>query len=876
MSGRESPPNLQMALEQYRRKRSPERTPEPYGREISSTSLARAGMFVVQEHAARRLHYDFRLEIEGVLKSWPIPKGPSLDPRERRLAVMVEDHPMEYADFEGVIPPGNYGAGAVIVWDRGVYRVIDPPNGDPAEALRAGKLSIELHGFKLRGAFALVRTRLTGGGKENWLFIKKRDEYATSEDVTALHPRSVLSGLTVEEMRDAGRVGEQAIGELSKMGVPRFAGRFAPRLFPLSLAKLAREPFDGESWLFEMKYDGVRSLAIRDGGPVRLYARSGAEITGRYPELALAFNALPFDRFVMDGEIVALSDDGRPDFQRLQKRMHVEDAPTARRLSLWMPVVEFVFDLLAFDGFDLRPLGCEKRKQILQKLIRGEGPIRYCDHIIGRGRDFFQAVSEVGLEGIVAKRRDSAYVGRRNSGWIKIKCPVARRFVVGGFTDPEGSRSYFGALMLGLYESDGSLRFVGKVGTGFSDQTLEEVYGVLASRIRRESPFRRARREERPAPSRRVHFVEPELVAEVRFADVTQDGCVRHPSFVRLVEGAEPRQCTVESAFGTSGQISMRNEESPMPSEAPGKTERSGRDLKISNPDKIFWPAERYTKRDLIDYYRAVARWMLPYLKDRPVMIVRYPDGIEGKSFYQKDAPDFAPDWIRTEKIYSEESGRNIDYFVLESEDALAYVANLGAIPIHVWSSRIPHLDRPDWLLFDIDPKGSTPAKAVSVAREIIKLLGEIGLKVSVKTSGQAGIHVMVGIKPAYTYEQARNFAEIIARLVANRVPEIATVERNTELRKGRAYIDYLQLGYSKTIAAPYTVRPIPGAPVSAPIRQSELRPGLDPGAFTIKTMPRRIARMRRDPFIGALVDQQEIERSLEILAKEYREAGLG
>jgi bifunctional non-homologous end joining protein LigD len=871
-------PDLPMAVDEYRRKRHVERTAEPFGGPKASegTGPQRAGMFVVQKHLARRLHYDFRLEMEGVLRSWAVPRGPSLNPAERRLAVTVEDHPLEYADFEGVIPPGNYGAGSVIVWDRGRYSVIDPPDTDAADAVRRGKLDIELRGYKLRGAYTLVRTHLKSSGaqaSENWLLIKKRDQYASGEDVTATHPRSVLSGLTVDEMREAGELAKQVIADLKRAHAPRLSGRLEAKKFPLSLARLVREPFDSDKWLFEIKYDGVRALAIRDRRAVALYARSGAVITERYPEIALAFDALPYERFVMDGEIVALDDKGRPDFQALQRRMHVSDASAARRLSLSIPAYDFVFDLLAFDDFDLRPLALETRKSILARLIRGEGPVRYCDHVTGKGKAFFRAVSKARLEGMMAKRRESPYRGARSSDWLKIKCPLVRRFVIGGWTDPAGSRTHFGALLLGLYDPNGELRFVGKVGTGFSAGTLEELYRLMRERTRKTSPFAKPRASEAPIPSR-AHFCAPEMVCEVRFAEVTNDNSVRHPSFLRLLPGAAPEQCRYEHPFGARGALEAKP---PVP-ETPARAAAPARKpavVEITNADKVFWPAEGYTKGALVAYYRSIARWMLPYLKDRPVMVVRYPDGIEGKSFFQKDAPEYVPEWIRTERIYSEDSGREIAFFILESAEALAYVANLGAIALHMWSSRVGQLERPDWLLFDIDPKGSTTANAVRVARQVIAVLAKLKLRAVVKTSGQAGIHVFAGLKPIYTYAQARNFAELVARLVVHRIPELATINRDVASRKGRVYIDYLQLGYGKTIAAPYTVRPVPGARVSAPLRAKELRVSLDPGRFTIKTMARRMARMKQDPFIGALEDRQALEPALALLEKELGRAKL-
>jgi bifunctional non-homologous end joining protein LigD len=868
-----------MPLERYRQKRDPERTPEPFGKPARPAGSQRGGVFVIQKHDATRLHYDFRLEMEGVLRSWAVPKGPSLNPDDKRLAVMVEDHPLEYGDFEGVIPKGNYGAGAVIVWDRGVYTALDPKD-DVAGAVRAGKLDITMRGYKLRGAFTLVRTgygaKSTHAGssddhQQQWLLIKKRDEYSNEDDVLELHPRSVLSGLAVDEMYQASAAGEAVAAELARLNAPKLSGTLDPRAFPLMFARLSYQPVDGDRWLFEIKYDGVRALALRDGDEVRLFARRGSEITGQYPEVALALRALPYRRFAIDGEIVALDDQGRPDFQLLQRRMHLADKHDIARMSLAVPVCHFVFDLLAFGDFDLRGLALDNRKELLERLVKGEGPVRYCEHIIGRGRDFYDAVSQAGLEGMMAKLRASPYRGRRSDDWLKIKCPQTRRFVIGGWTDPAGSRSYFGALMLGQYDSDGELRFIDKVGTGFNHERLRNIHELMRKRGRDTSPFRRPRPGEPPLP-KTPHFCEPELVCAVRFAEYTNQGGIRHPSFLRMLEEADPRECVFEGPRDTDGAAPPAASSLAEPGGAiqeaaePMGDHDAERKVTVTNPEKIFWPAQGYTKSDLVAYYQSIAQWMLPYLKERPVMLTRYPDGIEGKSFYQKDAPAFAPPWLRTEKIYSHDSQRDIAYFILDSADALAYMANLAAITIHIWSSRITHLENPDWLLFDIDPKGSTTRNAVAVAQETARALRELGLRPYLKTSGQAGLHVMVGLEPKYTYEQARMFSELVARLVVSRIPDLATINRNPRTRAGKVYIDYLQLGHGKTIAAPFSVRPIEGAPVSAPLDWKELKPGLDPGAFNIKTMPRRMEKLRRDPFLGALEDPMTLEAALPAL----------
>ena len=871
-----------MSLSKYRRKRSAGRTPEPFGRQRAGRSSTSGGVFVIQKHAARRLHYDFRLEMEGVLRSWAVPKGPSLNPADKRLAVAVEDHPLEYGDFEGVIPPGNYGAGSVIVWDRGVYEVLDPV-GDAADAVRNGKIDINLHGFKLNGGFTLVRTggRHNAGprDKQNWLLIKKRDQYATTEDVGEAHPRSVLSGLTIEELAGAPAAERRAADKLARQHLPELGKRLKHSDFPLMHAKTIAEPFDNDKWLFEVKYDGVRVLAIREGENTHLFARSGTNITNRYPEVVLALSSIALDRFVLDGEIVAQDERGRPSFQLLQRRMHVNDARQIARLSVAVPVSYYVFDLLGFDRFDTRRLPLEERKRLLSELIRSEGPVRYCDHVVARGKDFYAAISEHELEGVVAKLRDSPYRGTRSGDWLKIKRPLTRQFVIGGYSDPDGTRTHFGALLLGQYEPDGALRYTDKVGTGFNRDTLRKIYTMLEERAQSTSPFRKRAAvgiaAGEPTPEKNVHFVRPELVCNVRFSEWTDRGGIRQPSFLGVAEDADPRQCIYEGP-GANAEPPADPVNAEVPGQRGGASVKArkardkaatlsatGQQATVTNPEKIFWPKERYTKGDLVAYYRAISKWMLPYLKDRPVMLARYPDGIEGKTFYQKDAPGFAPSWIRTEKIYSEDSQREISYFILDSEEALAYVVNLAAITIHIWSSRIPHLERPDWLLFDIDPKGTTTRRAVEVAREAAAVLREVGLEPCLKTSGQMGIHVVVGLAPKYTYEQAKMFSELVAQVVVNRIPKIATINRNPYSRNGRVYIDYLQLGHGKTIAAPFSVRPIAGAPVSAPMTWKELRPSLDPAVYNIETMPPRMSRMKRDPFIDAIEKHASLEDAL-------------
>lgn len=809
-------------LKEYREKRDPERTPEPFG----GRRAGEARLFVVQKHAARRLHYDLRLEIDGVLKSWAVPKGPSVRPGERRLAVHVEDHPAEYADFEGVIPAGNYGAGPVIVWDRGWYRPVK--DRDPLEGLARGKLEVELIGVKLRGRWTLAR--MAGKDKE-WLLLKTADAFAGEEEPTERYPESVLSGLTVEELREgAGRLATLR-QRLRALRAP--PGEVLPREQPVMLASPAARPFSAAGWLFEIKYDGVRVLAWREGERVELYGRSGQAFTARYPEVARALRGLPVERFVLDGEVVALDEAGRPSFQRLQARMHLTSPHDIERARTPTPVTGVFFDCLAVEGRDLRGLPLLARKEVLQLFLPARGVVRYGDHVLEHGEAFFEAASTGRLEGVVAKQVSSRYTGGRTREWLKIKAERRQEFVIGGYTDPQGSRGYFGALHLGLYEGDG-LVYVSKVGTGFDEATLKAVWARLEPLRRPTSPFTVGS----PA-GRGHHWVEPRLVAEVRFTEWTRDGGIRHPAFLGLRDDKRPEECRRETPVEVPAP--------PPERQAPGQP-----GVRITNPTKVFWPKEGYTKAELVAYYEAVAPRLLQYLRDRPLVLTRYPDGIAGKSFFQKDAPDFVPGWVRTERIYSKDAGREIDYFVVNDLETLRYVVNLGTIPLHLWSSRLGALDRPDWLVLDLDPKGAPFSDVVRVARRLHRILERLELPSYVKTSGATGLHILLPLGARYGHEEARTFARLLAMLAVEAEPEIATVARPLRARGGKVYIDFGQNGHGRTIVAPFSVRPLPGAPVSCPLRWGEVTGRLDPGRFTIKTAPARLEKLG-DPLAPVL-----------------------
>ncbi|PYO03584.1 MAG: DNA ligase D [Candidatus Rokuibacteriota bacterium] len=639
---------------------------------------------------------------------------------------------------------------------------------------------------------------------------------------------------------------------LESLGAPRRHVSAATQA--VMLATLVDHPFSGPGWLFEIKYDGVRVLAERDAGHVKLYGRSGQDFTGRYPEIVEALAGLPVERFVLDGEVVAFDEHGRSSFQRLQGRMGLSQAADVAIVRRQVPVTAVLFDCLSLDGYDLRNVPLRERKHLLESLIpRSPAVLSYGGYVEERGEDFFQVCDAKHLEGIIAKKADGPYRSGRTRDWLKIKCQRRQEFVIGGYTDPQGARAYFGALHLGVYEGD-RLVYVSKVGTGFDAKSLKRIWDRLTPLGRERSPF-----DSGTPLGRGHHWVEPNLVAEVRFTEWTDDGGLRHPAFLGLRDDKRPTDC---------------RREVPMPTRQAAKTKpEAGGHVKITHADKIFWPDDGYTKGDLIAYYETIAPLMLPYLEDRPLVLVRYPDGIAGKSFFQKDTPDFVPDWVRTVGIRSTTPPRDIDYVVAGDVETLRYLANLGTIPIHLWASRAGSLERPDWAVLDLDPKGAPFTHVVRIAQTVRGILDEVGVSSYVKTSGQTGLHVLVALGARYTYDQARAFAEIIATMAVAREPKIATVARPLSERGGKVYVDFGQNGPGQTIVAPFAVRPLPAAPISCPLSWDEVTAKLDPRRFTMKTAPRRFKTIDDPlkPVLGAGFDLEKLLRRISKKREEER-----
>lgn len=869
-------------LEEYRDKRASDRTPEPFG----GAPGTGVGVFVVQLHAATRRHYDLRLEIGGVLVSWAVPKGISADPADKKLAVHVEDHPVEYIEFEGVIPAGEYGGGEMIVWDIGRCLMLE----DPQEGLEKGKLLFELRGHKLKGVWTLVRLEKGETGNE-WLLIRERRGGHPILEDGSLPESSILSGLTVEQMADRERgwyPGGELAAALEQAGAPEQP--VDPSEVRFMLATSREDAFDDPAWHFELKLDGYRMVAAAVEGEASLLTRNGHDALPTFPDIARALRKLPFRRVVLDGEVVVHDAAGYPSFRHLQKRARLSRPLDIRRASFEMPANFYAFDLLAFDGHDLRDLPLSERRRFLRDAVPEAGPIRFSEHFEGCGEALFGQVQGMGLEGIMAKRADSRYIGGRSSDWRKIHAAREARFVIVGFTTPSGSRTGFGALHLGAYGStdadagagtgdDGlALHYIGRVGTGFDDKTLADLRARL-DELKSDGPAFVT-----PAPAGDDHtWVEPELVAKIRYKEFTEGGLLRHPVFLGVLPTPEgtgdgERDDDQESVLPTDCRLPrdpratltdpVRVDTSPPPVE----------ELPLSNLDKVFWPEEGYTKGDLIAYYRDIAPWLLAFLKDRPLVLTRYPDGIDGKSFFQKNAPGFQPEWVRTEAIWSDGSERDIHYFIADDPAVLVFVANLGAIPLHVWASRIGSLDRPDWCLLDLDPKHKRDDEevyapfedVVEVARTIGELCEEIGLPSYPKTSGSSGIHVMIPLGGQLNYEQSRTLALLLAKTVAAEIPDRATIVRNPSGRDGKIYIDYVQNGRGRLVVAPYSVRPRVGATVSAPLRWAEVKEGLSMEDFTIRTMLERASALEPDPLLGVLSDEPDLMAALDALQRRF------
>jgi bifunctional non-homologous end joining protein LigD len=828
-------------LSRYRSKRDPAQTTEPFSAERNGSARAtRSGRFVVHLHQARREHYDLRIECGGTLQSFAVPRGPSLRPLDKRLAVHTENHPLEYLDFEAVIPEGNYGAGSMIVWDTGRIRYLET---SAEEGIARGDLKFELAGFKLYGTFALVQTgrrkaklEVGQGEQSDWLLIKKADAHANPDlDIVEREPRGVLSGLTGDEnFRKAELEAEIAALVADYPRRPVAAQSLTPMLCALEGASL----IDPER-LYELKLDGVRIVAEKRGSQVALRYRNGRSATASYSEVARAVSLLPIGDALIDGEIVTFDAEGKPSFEKLAPRIHAQRPLDIEQARASVPVVYLAFDLLALAGRDLTGLPLLERKRLLGQLVRGRGLVRMLDHIEDDGTALYDLCRRERLEGVVAKKKQSPYRPgpRRTGDWVKLKCERDDDFVVLGYVTGTGSRKSLGALCLGAYVR-GELEYRGRVGSGLSDATLRVLLEELPKLAQAAYPGRGDVPED--PGTERASWVRPELVVRVRYLGFTEEGRLRAPVFLGLRPDVDPHSCQASPP-------ALPSAPEPTSSAALG----TGRVL-VSNPDKVFWPDSGYTKLDLCTYYAAIAPHMLRFLRGRPLVLVRHPDGIAGKSFYQWNVPEGTPSWMRRLDISDTDdvarTPKNV--FLVDDDDGLVYLANLGCIPLHVLACRETALGTCDFLTIDFDLGERPFADAVRLGLTLREVLDDVGLPGFPKTSGQRGLHVLVPLGAGIPFDSAKLLVELLGRIVTARHPQIATMERKIDKRGDRVYIDTGQTGTSRTIVAPYSVRAHAGATVSTPLAWEELHAGLDPARFTIVTVPLRAAEID-DPLRG-------------------------
>ena len=891
-------PKTDDSLELYRAKRTGGATPEPMA---TSVTPARGGprVFVVHQHDATRMHWDLRLEIDGILCSWAVPKAPSMDPDDKRLAVKVENHPLEYVNFEAVIPEGNYGAGPMIAWDRGLFR----PLIDPAQGMVDGEIKFELYGYKLRGAFTLVHTgkgkrgKESGRGSDHWLLIKKRDEPAEQflASKEPLSEASVLSGLTIDELATGAPRHQLVLSELDKLKPPKRV--IPPGSFEPMLCHTAEAPFSSKEWVFELKYDGFRMVAFGGGGTCALRYRSSQDPTERYPEITSAVRALPIPGLILDGEIVMLDAEGKPDFHKLSFRGQMHKTSEIQRAALSNPVTYIVFDLLAANGYDLRGLPLLARKALLHKILppTGVGPLRYGDHVPELGEALLRQVVQRGLEGVVAKKASSPYKSQRSRDWLKMKSDPEADFAVCGYTPPKRSRAGIGALHLCVWVDERWV-WAGKVGSGFDDKQLMEVKQRLDAMPTWKPTF------PRPEASNDARWLDPaeQIVVQVRYREWPVDSSLRFPVFERWRPDKRPHDCgmpvrtTAENkgdgegdeaaeiaeevvdegdSLATPQRIHSQDDTGPLPLiEQELEIDAPIRELRLTRLHKIFWKEDNITKGDLIEYYRAVSPQLLPYLKDRPTVLTRYPDGIDGEMFYQKDMPHWVPPWLRTTTLWSEHSQREIHYVMIDDADGLAFIANMGSIPIHAWASRSTNLEKPDWTIVDLDPKNAPQAWVVPLSLAIHELCEAAGIPNYVKTSGQSGLHVLIPLGGQCTFDQARTLAYLIGLLVEKQHPDKATTNRNPAARGGRVYLDWGQNAHGQLLVVPYSVRPVAKAPVSMPVTWDEVTPDLDPRQFTLRNALDRIASWPGDPCTPVLTERPDLQAALTALEKLVKE----
>lgn len=826
-------------LEQYRAKRDFRITSEPSGKRRSKGEAGELA-FVIHKHDATRLHYDLRLEHGGVLWSWAVTRGPSLDPSEKRLAVHVEDHPLDYGSFEGVIPAKQYGAGPVIVWDRGTWE----PEGDPAAGMKKGHLRFELHGEKLHGAWHLVRLRPRAGEKrDNWLLIKSKDEFATPRgDILEDEPRSVKSGLTIDEIaegkRDGGRAKATPAPKRPAKARPTRGGAALPDFIPPCLARLETAPPTGDHWLHEVKFDGYRMQARIEGGKITLKTRTGLDWTDRFgTDISSALADLDCETALIDGEIVVLDEKGSSSFSALQ--LDLSEKRTQR-------MVYYGFDLLHLDGEDLIGEPLLRRKEKLRDLVSGElVPVRFSEHFSEAGQVVLEHACRMGLEGVVSKRADAPYRSGRGFDWIKSKCTLRQEFVITGYVASDKPGRDVRSLLVG-YREGGQLKPAGHVGTGFSQRNAKDLAKKLERLRTEQSPYEGAAGRER-----RVIWVKPELVAEIEFRSWTRGGSIRHASFQGLREDKPAAEVVMEKAGNGDKPATARAEKSPR--SAGVKTA-----VKLSSPDKELWPEADITKQDLLDYYAGVWPRMERFVINRPLALVRAPDGIGGQRFFQKHASPGMPDSIG--RMKDPEDGEELLF--IRDFDGLASLVQFGVVEVHIWGATVDMIETPGQIVFDLDPDEGLGIEEVRhAALEVKEKLDDLGLPNFVKTSGGKGFHAMVPLKPRADWVAVKSFAHDFAHALAEAAPDRYTATLSKKARKGRIFIDYLRNGRGSTTVAPYSSRAKPGATISLPITWPMVKSGTGPADFAIGNAETQARLKAADPWKDFFERGKALER---------------
>ena len=879
-----------MSLAKYKQKRSTDKTPEPFG----GKSLGKELRFVIQKHDASHLHYDFRLEMDGVLKSWAVPKGPSTDPSIKRLAMMVEDHPYDYRNFEGIIPKGQYGGGTVIVWDEGTYKPVDLEDTDIAEQekqllheLHAGKLKFTLKGKKLKGQFALVKAY--GRGENGWLLMKLEDEYASAEDITQ-KDKSVISKKTIEQMEKApvkvyGRktvekdttVKDQLVKPkdlLKKEKIVKDAPKqaFYDSLKPM-LATLVDKPFDNDDWLYEIKWDGYRAVAFLEESRVELKSRNDKNFSNKFYPIYDALKSLNL-KAILDGEIVVVNENGQANFSKLQNWRSEADGE----------LIYYVFDILWYEGHDLKGLPLIERRKILETILPNQSQIQLSHTFDTSGIEFLAAAKRMGLEGIMAKRKNSLYhVNNRSADWLKIKANKKQEVVIGGFTKNEGTNKLFSSLLVGVFDQKKNFIYTGKVGTGFNQKIQKEMIEQFMPLIVKKPAFREEPDVNKPSrfrhdpPHATVTWLKPELICEVSYTEITSDGVMRHPSFDGMRADKKAKEVRLETEKPTEEIVEGQNQEIIKPREKTGRKtllnpsgatqvrKVGGHELQFTNLKKVFWPMEKITKGQLINYYYQIAPVLMPYLKDRPESMNRYPNGITGKSFFFKNVKGKVPEWMDTYDYYSEADQEKKEYLIANNEATLLYMINMGCIELNPWSSTVKKPDYPTFCIIDLDPDQNTFDQVIETAQVTKSVLDSMGVESYCKTSGSTGLHIYIPLGNKYTYDQSKEFGRIIATLVNRELPQFTTLERHVSARKGKLYIDFLQNRPHATIACAYVVRPKPGAPVSMPLQWDEVKKGMKMTDFNIHNAVERVESLGDifKPVMGKGIDLLKVIESV-------------